>query len=178
MNRPRSSKSGSRSSSRSSGNSPSYPRSARLGETLREVLADEMVRIDDERLAFVTVTRIDVDPEMNRAVVFYDSLSGEEGDIEILESFAGHRIRLQGAIARQVRAKKTPILSFRPDEVIRSAERIERILKDNPSPIRSDLINEDNYDLKKIGDIQKSQPLETEADETTSAADDLNNGTA
>jgi ribosome-binding factor A len=145
---------------------------------LREVLADEMVRIDDERLAFVTITRIDVDPEMNRAVVFYDSLSGEEGDIEILESFAGHRIRLQGAIARQVRAKKTPILSFRPDEVIRSAERIERILKDNPSPIRSDLINEDNYDPKKIGDIKRLSRSEPELDETSLAADDLNDGTA
>lgn len=159
VNRPRSSKSGSRSSGRSSGrstaHSSSYPRSARLGETLREVLADELVRIDDERLAFVTITRIDVDPEMNRAVVFYDSLAGEDGDREILEAFSTHRIRLQGSIGRQVRAKKTPILSFRPDEVIRSAERIEKILKDNPSPIRSDQINEDNYDPRKIGHITK-----------------------
>ncbi|MFM8482915.1 MAG: ribosome-binding factor A, partial [Actinomycetota bacterium] len=93
MNRPRSPKS---SGSRSRSAAPSYPRSARLGETLREVLADELVRIDDERLGFVTVTRIDVDPEMNRAVVFYDSLLGEEGDAEILEVFAEHRIRLQG----------------------------------------------------------------------------------
>lgn len=155
VNRPRSSKSSSRSSgrsaSRSSGSSPAYPRAARLGETLREVLADELVRIDDERLEFVTITRIDVDPEMNRAVVFYDSLAGEEGDAGILEAFSGHRIRLQSSIARQVRAKKTPILSFRPDEVIRSAERIEKILKENPSPLRSDQLNEENYDPKKIG---------------------------
>jgi ribosome-binding factor A len=32
-----------------------------LGETLREVIADELVRIDDERLALVTITAIDVD---------------------------------------------------------------------------------------------------------------------
>ena len=38
-----------------------YPRSARLNETLREVIAEELVRIDDDRLAFVTVTQIDVD---------------------------------------------------------------------------------------------------------------------
>lgn len=155
MNRPRQSKSGSRSSgrsaSRSTSSTPAYPRSARLGETLREVLADELVRIDDERLTFVTITRIDVDPEMNRAVVFYDSLAGEEGDAEILAAFSAHRIRLQSSIARQVRAKKTPILSFRPDEVIRSAERIEKILKENPSPLRSDQLNEENYDPKKIG---------------------------
>lgn len=105
-----------------------YPRSARLGESLREVIADELTRIDDERLSLVTVTNIEVDPEMNRAIVRYDSLAGEDGDAEILEALGEHRIRLQSAVGRQVRAKKTPILSFRPDEVIRAAERIEGIL--------------------------------------------------
>jgi ribosome-binding factor A len=105
-----------------------YPRSARLNESLREVIAEELTRIDDERLEFVTVTAIDVDSEMNRAIVYYDSLRGEEGDAEILEALGAHRIRLQGSIGRQLRAKKTPILSFRPDEVIRSAEHIEQVL--------------------------------------------------
>ncbi len=40
-----------------------------------------------------------------------------------------HRVRLQSSIARQIRAKKTPILDFRPDDVIRSAERIEELLR-------------------------------------------------
>ncbi len=113
--------------SRSSGQR--YPRSARVGETLREIIAEELVRIDDERLSFVSVTSIDVDAELNRAIVFYDSLSGEEGDEEILEALGEHRVRLQSSIARQIRAKKTPILDFKPDVVIRSAERIDEILK-------------------------------------------------
>ena len=62
-----------------------YPRSARLNETLREVIAEELVRIDDERLALVTITNIDVDNELNRAIVHFDSLQGEEGDASILE---------------------------------------------------------------------------------------------
>lgn len=110
-------------------NTPKYSRSARVGTTLQEIIADELVRIDDERLAFVTVTGIDVDPELNRAIVFFDSLDGEEGDDEIIEAFAEHRIRLQGSIAKQIRAKKTPILDFRPDMAIRSAERIDDILR-------------------------------------------------
>lgn len=141
MNRPKQ-----RSTQRST---KSYPRSARLGETLREVLAEELVRIDDERLSFVTVTRIDVDPEMNRAIVFFDSLAGEEGDEVILEAFADHRIRLQGSIAKQVRAKKTPILSFRADDIIRSAERIERILHEDPLRGHDVIVNEENYDPRK-----------------------------
>ena len=82
-------------------------------------------------------TAIDVDPEMNRAIVYFDSLAGEDGDEEILAAFADHRIRLQGSIGRQVRAKKTPILSFRPDQAIRAAERIEAILHDEATmPVR------------------------------------------
>jgi len=106
-----------------------YPRTARLNESLREVLAEELVKIDDERLELVTITAIDVDSEMNRATVFFDSLDGESGDVAILEALGAHRKRLQGAIGRQVRAKKTPILTFRPDEVIRAAEHIEQILQ-------------------------------------------------
>ena len=57
-----------------------YPRSARLSETLREIIADDLVRFDDERLEFVTITNIVVDNELNRAVVYLDSLAGEDGD--------------------------------------------------------------------------------------------------
>ena len=108
-----------------------YPRSARLNEILREVIADELVRIDDERLAFVTITGIDVDNEMNRASVFFDSLAGEEGDDEIIDVLNQHRRRLQSSINRQMHVKKTPILEFRADEVIRSAERIDAILREH-----------------------------------------------
>ena len=106
-----------------------YPRSARVGETLREIIAEDLVRLDDERRAFVTVTGIDVDPELNRAIVFFDSLAGEEGDEEIIEALSEYRIRLQSSIARQIKTKKTPILEFRPDIAIRSSERIDEILR-------------------------------------------------
>ena len=106
-----------------------YPRSARLSETLREIIAEELVRIDDERLAFVTVTAIDVDNELNRAIVYFDSLEGEDGDATIREVLESHRRRIQSSINRQMRVKKTPILDFRPDDVIRAAERIDDILR-------------------------------------------------
>ena len=61
--------------------------------------------------------------------MFYDSLAGPDGDDDILAALGQHRVRLQSSIARQIRAKKTPILVFRPDDVIRSAERIEELLR-------------------------------------------------
>ncbi len=105
------------------------PRTARLGELLREVLAEELERIDDVRLELVSITNVEVDADLNRAIVSFDSLAGEKGDAEILEAFSACRVRLQASVGRQIHARKTPVLQFRPDEVIRSAERIDRLLR-------------------------------------------------
>jgi ribosome-binding factor A len=115
-------------------NGRSVPRTARLNELLREVIAEELERIDDDRLLRVTVTSVDVDADLNRAIVYYDALAGESADDVVLEAFGAQRVRLQAAIGRQVRARKTPVLQFRPDDVIRSAERIERILREALPP--------------------------------------------
>ena len=106
------------------------PRTARLGQVLREIVGEELERIDDERLELVHVTAVDVDADLNRAIVYYDSLTGEAGDPDVLEAFAALRVRLQAAVGRQLHARKTPILEFRPDDVLRSAERIDSILRD------------------------------------------------
>ena len=104
-------------------------RTARLSETLREVIADELNKIDDDRLGFVTITSVDVDSEMNRGIVYYDSIQGADGDEQILEALNEYRKRLQSVIADQVRARRTPILQFRPDDAIRAAQRIDEVLR-------------------------------------------------
>ena len=75
-----------------------------------------------------TETLLTLHPRLGRWV----QLGGhcEDGDADILAALASHRVRLQSSVGREVRAKKTPILSFKPDETIRAAERIERILHD------------------------------------------------
>jgi len=98
------------------------------------VVGEELMRIADERLELVSVTAVDVDNDLNRAIVYFDSLTGEAGDAMVLAALGEHRRALQRAIGHQVYARKTPVLEFRPDDVIRSAERIERILRDQPPP--------------------------------------------
>jgi ribosome-binding factor A len=153
-----------------------YPRTARLNESLREVIAEELTRIDDERLDLVTITAIDVDAEMNRAIVYFDSLRGEEGDAEILEALNGHRVRIQGSIGRQVRSKKTPILSFRPDEVIRSAEHIERVLLSTETLPERPVSDDDPYVSPRVvdedDDLEDGDLDEDEDDELDDELDD------
>jgi len=124
-------------SGKSNSRKHSYPRAARISETVREVVAEELVRIDDDRLAFVTVTSINVDSEMNRGIVYYDSLQGEEGDKQILDALNENRKRLQSAIAKQIHARRTPILEFRPDDGIRAAARIDEVLRNDPMRTRN-----------------------------------------
>ncbi|HEX6423052.1 MAG TPA: 30S ribosome-binding factor RbfA, partial [Acidimicrobiales bacterium] len=95
-----------------------------------EIVAEEIERLDDERLGFITVVGVEVEPDLRRAVVWYTTLDESEADVDLLAALDEHRARLQAAIGRQARIKRTPELSFRPDTVIRQAERVEQILRD------------------------------------------------
>lgn len=124
----------SRRSHRSSGTARDYPRTARLNHLVQEIVAEEIERIDDDRLGLLTVVGVDVESDLRHATVWYTSLGDEgetgETDAPVVEALADHRPRLQAAIGRQARLKRTPELSFKPDVVIRQAERVEQILRD------------------------------------------------
>lgn len=114
---------------RSSGAARQYPRTARLNQLLQEIVAEELERLDDDRLGFLTVVDVEVEPDLRRALVWYTALDDADDDPDLLEALAEHRPRLQAAIARQARMKRTPELTFRPDVVVRRAERVEQILR-------------------------------------------------
>ncbi len=115
-----------------------FARTDRVNESLREVIAEELEEIDDERLVMVTVTGIDVEADFHQAVVYYSaltaSLRSESAAAEVAEALDEHRIRLQGAIGRQVRLKRTPLLSFRPDPAISEGAKIDGIIRSLPRP--------------------------------------------
>jgi ribosome-binding factor A len=125
--------------SRLHGTARDYPRTARLNHLVQEIVADEIERLDDDRLGLFTVVAVDVEPDLRRATVFYTSLSAATGDSEgdeLAEALAQHRGRLQAAIGRQAHLKRTPELVFRQDTVIRQAERIDEIIREITSDER------------------------------------------
>jgi ribosome-binding factor A len=103
-----------------------YPRVARVNRVLREVVADELERVgaDDPRLALITVTAVEVDPDLRHAKVWLSSLP--EATADALEERRAH---LQSAIATQVRLKRTPLLSFAADPAIATGARIDDIIR-------------------------------------------------
>jgi ribosome-binding factor A len=107
-----------------------YPRTARLNELVRQIVAEELERIDDERLELVTVVDVDCEADLRNATVYVAGLGGPEDDEAMLEALGDHRRHLQATINRQARFKRTPELIFAADEVTRTANRIETILRD------------------------------------------------
>jgi ribosome-binding factor A len=109
-----------------------YPRSARVNEILREVLADSLERLSDtdERLALLTITGVDCDSDLRHALVMFSSL-GDEEQVALSEA----RVRLQSAISQQVRLKRTPLLRFAPDPAVLAGRRVEDILRELPPAV-------------------------------------------
>lgn len=116
------------------GSARQYPRTARLNELLREIIAEELEKFDDDRLELVTITSVEIEGDLRRAAVYFDSMKGEEGDESILEAFGEIRWRLQSAIGRQTRIKHTPELTFAPDPAVRAGALIESLLAEKPEP--------------------------------------------
>ncbi len=104
-------------------------RTARVGELIRRILAEELESFDDERLELVSITSVDVDRELHRAVVWFTTLAGDD-DPDVTAAFGEHAGRLRRAVSSQARLRRTPLLEFRPDVALRSAERIEDLLRD------------------------------------------------
>lgn len=113
----------------SGGRDQGSQRSARLNELLREIIAEELNRIDDERLRWVSVTHVKTDRSLDRAVVSFTAALGDaDEEAALVDVFETHRKRLQAAIGRQTTLRRTPPLSFEPDMHLRGASRIEDLL--------------------------------------------------
>jgi ribosome-binding factor A len=116
---------------RGDGGARHFPRTARVNEVLREVVAEELEELaaSDPRLDLLTVTAVQCDPDLRHAKVLMASLSGPARD-----ALSADRARLQAAVARQVRLKRTPQLSFEVDPAITHGARVEEILRSIHGP--------------------------------------------
>ena len=121
-----------------------YPRTARVNEVVREAIADELERLSDPRLGLVTVTGVDVSPDLRHATAYYSALvaAGRRGGGEpvlttsddtraathdALRAAAPH---IRASLGRQVRLKYVPELVFREDPAVAHGERVDQILRE------------------------------------------------
>ncbi len=103
-----------------------YPRTLRVNQVLRQVIASELERLADadERFRMLTVTAVDTAPDMRTATVFLATL-----DTASTEALEERRLHLQRLIGTQMTIKRTPRLTFKADPAIAAGSRVEELLR-------------------------------------------------
>jgi ribosome-binding factor A len=107
-----------------------YPRSARINEVVLEVLGDELERLSDPRLGFVTLTGVEVSSDLRHATVYYSVLGPVEQHEDTSKALRSAGSHLRAALGQQVRLKYLPRLSFREDPAITTGQRVEEIIRE------------------------------------------------
>jgi ribosome-binding factor A len=119
------------------GGGPSQ-RQLRVGEELRHVLADLLMRggLREPALADaqLTISEVRVSADLRHAVVFVTELGGELPS-ERLEALERAAPQLRGEVTRRMRLKYAPDLTFRPDRSFAEAARIEALLAEERAAV-------------------------------------------
>jgi ribosome-binding factor A len=107
-----------------------HRRADRVAEAIREEVASFLARgaKDPRIIGLVTVTGVNVTPDLRRAVVFVSVLGSDEeqrSTFEGLESAASH---MRSLVAKRVRLRFAPEIEFRIDHSFARASRIESLL--------------------------------------------------
>jgi ribosome-binding factor A len=109
----------------------SYPvsdRMRRVNESVRQVLSEAVPELKDPRIGFVTVTGVETSPDLRQARVFVSVLGSERTrDRTLIGLGAAHGV-LQARIARELRLKRTPQLSFEYDPTVERGVRMSRLI--------------------------------------------------
>src|SRR5205823_12438219 len=96
----------------------------------REVLAEEIPRLKDPRVGFVTVTHVDVSGDLRRATVFYTVMGKDRDHRATKAGLHSARSHLRAVLGQQVRLKFTPELEFEEDVGLAQVERVTQLLKE------------------------------------------------
>jgi ribosome-binding factor A len=101
----------------------------RVDEAVREVLGEAVFRdLKDPRVGFVTVTEVRTSADLRHARVFVSVLGTPDERSATLEGLASAHGILQARVARELRMKRTPALTFELDDTAERAARLEALI--------------------------------------------------
>lgn len=105
-------------------------RTSRVGETVRDALV-EVFRHDlrDARLVMVSITGVDVSPDLHFARVYVSGLK-EDDTRQVVDDLMSQRGRVRHFLGQRIRLRYTPELDFRFDDTGAKASRIEELLRE------------------------------------------------
>ena len=105
-----------------------YSRSVRVADQIRRELAILVARdVADPRVGEVTVSGVDLSPDMRHAKVMVTPGRESDGDASVaaLNRAAGY---LRSRLGRRIRMRRLPSLAFEHDRTLEHALRIEALI--------------------------------------------------
>jgi ribosome-binding factor A len=103
-------------------------RPQKLGDQIQRELADLVAReLRDPRVSMITITSVDVSPDLSHAKVFFTLLEKERlaGTLAGLKRSAGF---LRSQLAKRIKLYTTPQVRFVYDESVERGDRLSRLI--------------------------------------------------
>lgn len=111
---------------------PQGYRPDRVGEQIRDELSTMLSRgaVHDPGIGFITLTRVQVSPDLQQARVLYTSMGDPKARKETAKALDRATPFLRRQLGAVLRLRRVPELTFRFDESIIHQDRIEQVLRD------------------------------------------------
>src|SRR5947209_12715939 len=103
-------------------------RMRRVNESVRQVLAEALPELKDPRIGLVTVTGVITSPDLRYATVYVSVLGSAKRRTATLRGLEAAHGLLQSKLARQLRMKRTPQLTFEYDPTVEQGVRMTRLI--------------------------------------------------
>ena len=105
-------------------------RLARLRELFKaEISAIVHKEMKDPRIGFVSVTDVDLSPDLRHAKVFVSILGDEAAKARTMAGLASAQGFIRTELGGRIRLRRVPELLFRLDESIERGARVQRLLR-------------------------------------------------
>lgn len=101
----------------------------RVEEATKEVLSEVIQReIKDPRVGFVTISRVDVSPDLRHARVYY-SVLGDDAEVKrTIQGLESSRGYMRSALGKHLRLKYLPEIDLVREDVSGDAIRLAKLL--------------------------------------------------
>jgi ribosome-binding factor A len=107
----------------------------RMSERIQTILSELLRReVSDPRLHNVTITEVQLDPEMFSARIYVNALGDETRQTEVLAGLKRASGFLRREVGKRVRLRSTPELHFMWDTTLEYGERINRLIDELDIP--------------------------------------------
>lgn len=108
-------------------------RQLRVGEMIRHAFTDVLMRLEFIEPGLdsqsVTVTEVRVSPDLRNATIYTVPFGNADAAARLRDALARHQKYLRGELAKRVKLKYMPNLSFQIDDSFEQAKRIDELLQ-------------------------------------------------